>query len=252
MNERVITGPEQLRVKIFADGADKAGIAELAAKPWVRGFTTNPTLMRKAGVEDYAAFAREVLELVPDRPISFEVFSDEAVEMEEQARLISSWGDNVHVKIPVTNCRGEPSAEVVRRLAADGVKLNITALTTHHQVVEVVDWVAEGPPAFISVFAGRVADTGRDPVPIIASSVEALSPYPHLELIWASPREVLNLFQAEAVGCHVITVVHEILAKLDNLGRDLDDFSLETVRMFFRDGEAAGYTLPTRSATPLR
>jgi len=252
MTERTVKSPEDLRVKIFADGADKASIADLAAKPWVRGFTTNPTLMRKAGIADYAAFAREVLDLVTDRPISFEVFSDDAVEMQEQARLISSWADNVFVKIPVTNTRGEPSAEIVRRLAAEGVKLNITALTTFHQVEQVVDWVAEGPPAFISVFAGRIADTGRDPVPIMASAVEALRPHPNLELIWASPREVLNLFQAEEVGCHIITVVHEILAKLDNLGRELDEFSLETVRMFFRDGQAAGYTLPTRSAAPIR
>jgi transaldolase len=252
MTERTITSPEDLRVKIFADGADTASIADLAAKPWVRGFTTNPTLMRKAGVQDYAAFAREVLDVVPDRPISFEVFSDEAGEMQEQARVISSWGDNVYVKIPVTNTRGEPSAEIVRRLAAEGIKLNITALTALHQVSEVVDWVADGPPAFISVFAGRIADTGRDPIPIMASAVEALSPHPNLELIWASPREVLNLFQAEAAGCHIITVVHDILGKLGNLGRDLDDFSLETVRMFFRDGEAAWYTLPTRSAAPMR
>ena len=244
VTERVVTSPEQLRVKIFADGADRAGIAALAAKPWVRGFTTNPTLMRRAGVEDYAAFARDVLELVPDRPISFEVFSDEAGEMEEQARLISSWGENVYVKIPVTNTSGEPSGEIVRRLAGDGVKLNITALTHLRQVDEVVQWVAEGPSAFISVFAGRIADTGRDPVPIMASAVEALRPHPHLELIWASPREVLNLFQAEAVGCHVITVVHDILAKLGNLGRDLDEYSLETVREFFRDGQGAGYKLP--------
>jgi transaldolase len=245
VTERVITSPEQLRVKIFADGADRAGIAELAAKPWVQGFTTNPTLMQRAGVEDYAAFARDVLELVPDRPISFEVFSDDSAEMEEQARLISSWAENVYVKIPVTNTQGEPSGAIARRLAGDGVKLNITALTNVRQVNEVVQWVADGPPAFISVFAGRIADTGRDPVPLMASAVEALRPYQHLELIWASPREVLNLFQAESIGCHVITVVHEILAKLSNLGRDLDEYSLETVREFFRDGQAAGYMLPT-------
>jgi transaldolase len=250
--ERVITDPGDLRVKIFADGAEKAGIVDLARKPWVRGFTTNPSLMRKAGVRDYVEFAHEVLELVPDRPISFEVFSDDTREMEEQARLISSWGENVYVKIPVTNCRGEPSGEVVRRLAADGVKVNVTALASLGQVEEVVKWVGEGPAAFVSVFAGRIADTGRDPVPIMAAAVDVLRPYPHLELIWASPREVLNLFQAEAVGCHVITVVHDILAKLGNLGRDLDDFSLETVRMFFRDGKAAGYSLPARSAVPLR
>jgi transaldolase len=250
--ERVVTSPEQLRVKIFADGADRAGIAELAAKPWVRGFTTNPTLMRKVGVEDYAAFAHDALELVSDRPISFEVFSDEVTEMEAQARLISAWGENVYVKIPVTNTKAEPSAKIARRLAGDGVKLNITALTTLRQVEEVVLWVADGPSAFVSVFAGRIADTGRDPVPIMAAAVEVLRPHPNLELIWASPREVLNLFQAEAVGCHVITVVHEILAKLGNLGRDLDDFSLQTVHEFFRDGQAAGYTLPTQQRIAAR
>jgi transaldolase len=250
MTERRITGPGDLRIKIFGDGADRAGIAELAAKPWIRGFTTNPTLMRKAGVEDYETFARGVLKLVPDRPISFEVFSDDAAEMEEQARLISSWGENVYVKIPVTNTRGEPSRTIVSRLAAEGIKVNVTAMMTLDQVHDVIGWLADGPAAFVSVFAGRIADTGRDPVPIMAAAVEALQPYPNLELIWASPREVLNLIQAEAVGCHIITVVHDVLAKLDSLGRDLDDFSLDTVRMFFRDGQAAGYTLPT--ITPVR
>ena len=250
MAERVIRSPADLRIKIFADGADRAGIADLAAKPWIRGFTTNPTLMRKAGVEDYETFARGVLELVPDRPISFEVFSDDAAEMKAQARLISSWGENVYVKIPVTNTRGEPSGSIVSQLAAEGIKVNVTAMMTVDQVNEAIGWVAEGPAAFISVFAGRIADTGTDPMPIMAAAVEALRPYPNFELIWASPREVLNLIQAEAIGCHIITVVHDVLAKLDNLGRDLDDFSLETVRMFFRDGEAAGYRLPTR--TPVR
>jgi transaldolase len=246
----MITGAEDLSIKIFADGADRAMIVELASKPWIRGFTTNPTLMRKAGVEDYETFARDVLKLVPDRPISFEVFSDDAAEMEDQARLISSWGENVYVKIPVTNTRGEPSRSIVSRLAAEGIKVNVTAMMNLDQVNEVIGWVAEGPAAYISVFAGRIADTGRDPMPIMAAAVEALRPYPNLELIWASPREVLNLIQAEAVGCHIITVVHDVLGKLDNLGRDLDDFSLDTVRMFFRDGQAAGYTLPT--ATPVR
>ena len=250
MTERRITSPGDLRIKIFADGADRAGIAELAAKPWIRGFTTNPTLMRKAGVEDYETFARGVLKLVPDRPISFEVFSDDAGEMEEQARLISSWGENVYVKIPVTNTRGEPSRTIVSRLAAEGIKVNVTAMMTLDQVRDAIGWLADGPAAFVSVFAGRIADTGRDPVPIMAAAVEALKPYPNLELIWASPREVLNLIQAEAVGCHIITVVHDVLAKLDSLGRDLDDFSLDTVRMFFRDGQAAAYTLPT--ITPVR
>ena len=248
--ERVISSPADLRVKIFADGADRAGIAELASKPWIQGFTTNPTLMRKAGVEDYETFGRSVLELVPDRPISFEVFSDDAAEMSAQARLISSWGENVYVKIPVTNTRGELSRSIVSGLAAEGIKVNVTAMMTLDQVNEVIGWVADGPAAFISVFAGRIADTGTDPMPIMGAAVEALRPYPNLELIWASPREVLNLIQAEAVGCHIITVVHDVLAKLDNLGRDLHDFSLETVRMFFRDGEAAGYTLPT--GTPVR
>jgi transaldolase len=248
VTERKIMGPEDLRIKIFADGADRPGIAELAAKPWVRGFTTNPTLMRKAGVEDYESFARDVLKLVPDRPISFEVFSDDNDEMKAQARLISSWGENVYVKIPVTNTSGEPSGSIVSELAAEGIKLNVTALMTLDQVKEVSGWLADGPSAFVSVFAGRIADTGRDPMPIMAAAVEALKPYPNLELIWASPREVLNLVQAEAVGCHIITVVHDVLAKLDNLGRDLDEFSLDTVRMFFRDGESAGYTLPTATA----
>jgi transaldolase len=250
VTERRITGPEDLGIKIFADGADRAGIAELAAKPWIRGFTTNPTLMRKAGVEDYDTFARGIVQLVPDRPISFEVFSDDAAEMMEQARLMSSWGENVYVKIPVTNTRGEPSRSIVSQLAAEGIKVNVTAMMTLDQVNEVITWVKDGPAAFVSVFAGRIADTGRDPAPIMAAAVEALRPYPNIELIWASPREVLNLIQAEAVGCHIITVVHDVLAKLDSLGRDLDDFSLDTVRMFFRDGEAAGYTLSTK--TPVR
>jgi transaldolase len=248
VTERRIRGPEDLRIKIFADGADRPAIAELASKAWVRGFTTNPTLMRKAGVEDYESFARDVLRLVPDRPISFEVFSDDADEMKAQARLISSWGDNVYVKIPVTNTRGEPSRSIVSELAGDGIKLNVTAMMTVDQVEEVTGWLADGPSAFVSVFAGRIADTGRDPMPIMAAAVEALKPYPNLELIWASPREVLNLVQAEAVGCHIITVVHDVITKLTNLGRDLDDFSLDTVRMFFRDGESAGYTLPTTTA----
>jgi transaldolase len=248
VTERRITGPEDLGIRIFADGADRPGIAELAAKPWIRGFTTNPTLMRKAGVEDYESFARDVLKLVPDRPISFEVFSDEEDEMKAQARLISSWGENVYVKIPVTNTRGQSSRSIVSELAAEGIKLNVTAMMTLDQVKEVSGWLADGPPAFVSVFAGRIADTGRDPMPIMAAAVEALERYPNLELIWASPREVLNLVQAEAVGCHIITVVHDVLAKLDNLGRDLDEFSLDTVRMFFRDGESAGYTLPTATA----
>jgi transaldolase len=250
MSETLTTDPSRLRVKIFADGADREGIAELYANPWVRGFTTNPTLMRQAGIEDYETFAREVLELVPDRPISFEVFSDEAGEMEDQARTISSWGENVFVKIPVTDTQGRPSAELARRLAASGVKLNVTALMTAEQVALVAEWLADGPPSFVSLFAGRVADTGRDPVPIMSAALDVLRPYPHLELIWASPREVLNIIQADAIGCHVITVTHDLLRKLSSLGRDLDDFSLATVKMFHEDGQAAGYTLRTSATAP--
>jgi transaldolase len=243
MSDSVVTDPSRLSVKIFADGADRDGIAELYALPWVKGFTTNPTLMRKAGVADYETFAREILEVVPDRPISFEVFSDEAGEMEEQARTISSWGENVFVKIPVTDTCGRPSAEVARRLATSGVKLNVTALMTAEQVAMVADWLADGAPAFVSVFAGRVADTGRDPIPIMSAALDALRSHPHLELIWASPREVLNIVQADAIGCHVITVTHDLLRKLSTLGKDLDEFSLETVKMFYEDGQAAGYSL---------
>jgi transaldolase len=238
-----VTDASSLRIKIFADGADRASIAELYAHPLIRGFTTNPTLMRKAGVEDYETFAREVLELVPDRPISFEVFSDDFGEMVEQALRISSWGENVYVKVPVTNTKAEPSEDVVRRLSDRGVKVNVTALMTPAQVGQVVQWLAGGPPGYISVFAGRIADSGRDPVPLMAEALDLIRPYPNVELIWASPREVLNLVQADAIGCHIITVTHDLLAKLGSLGRDLDEFSLETVRMFHRDGQAAGYAL---------
>ncbi|MCS6801465.1 MAG: transaldolase [Chloroflexota bacterium] len=234
---------EGLRVKIFADGADKASMLELAAQPWVAGFTTNPTLMRKAGVRDYRAFAKDVLRAIPDRPISFEVFSDETAEMERQAREIASWGDNVYVKIPVTNTRGEWTDELVRRLARDGIKLNITALTTLGQVRRVAEALAESHSSYISVFAGRIADTGRDPVPLMAAAVEMLRPYPALELIWASPREVLNVYQADQVGCHIITVTSDLLKKLPLYGKDLEVYSLETVRQFHEDAVAAGYAL---------
>jgi transaldolase len=246
-----VTDANSLRIKIFADGADRQSIADLYANPLIRGFTTNPTLMRKAGVTDYEAFAREILELVPDRPISFEVFSDDFDEMEQQALRISAWGDNVYVKVPVTNTAGEASAAVVRRLADRGVKLNVTALMTPAQVAEVVDWLGGGPSSYVSVFAGRIADSGRDPIPLMVESLELTRPHPNLELIWASPRELLNLVQADAIGCDIITVTHDLLAKLPTLGKDLDEFSLETVRMFYRDGQAAGYTLtPARAASP--
>ena len=239
-----MTDASSLRIKIFADGADRESIARLYANPVIRGFTTNPTLMRKAGVKDYETFARDILELVPDRPISFEVFSDDFEEMEQQALQISSWGENVYVKVPVTNTVGEPSAAVVRRLAERGVKVNVTALMTPSQVAEVAEWLAGGPSGYVSVFAGRIADSGRDPVPLMVESLELIRRHPNLELIWASPRELLNLVQADAIGCHIITVTHDLLEKLPTLGKDLNEFSLDTVRMFHRDGQAAGYTLP--------
>jgi transaldolase len=247
-----VTDASDLRIKIFADGADRDSIANLYANPLIQGFTTNPTLMRQAGVEDYETFAREILEIVRDRPISFEVFSDDFVEMEEQALQISSWAENVYVKVPVTNTSGESAANVVRRLAGRGVKVNVTALMTPAQVSQVVEWVAGGPPSYISVFAGRIADSGRDPLPLISESLEILRAHPNAELIWASPRELLNIVQADAIGCHVITVTHDLLAKLPSLGKDLDEFSLDTVRMFYRDGHVAGYTLRTSQPTASR
>jgi transaldolase len=234
---------ETLTVKIFADGADLAGMLELYHNPLIKGFTTNPTLMRRAGVTQYERFARQVLEVVTDRPISFEIFSDELDGMERQARAIAAWGANVYVKIPVTTTRGESTAPVLRRLAADGLKTNVTALMTLEQVRDVAACLAGGPPSCISVFAGRVADTGRDPVPIMQAAVDHLRPHPNLELIWASPREILNVVQADEVGCHIITVTHDILKKLPGLGKDLNDFSLDTVKMFHEDARAAGYTL---------
>jgi transaldolase len=232
-----------LTVKIFADGADRAGILDLARNPLIKGFTTNPTLMRQAGITHYEAFARAILEEVPDRPFSLEVFSDDFDEMAEQARRIASWGQNVYVKIPVTNTKGESSSKLIRALAEDGTKLNVTAMMTMAQVRWVAESLQGSPSSYASVFAGRIADAGRDPVPLMAAAVELLAAYPGLELIWASPREVLNILQADAVGCHIITVTHDLLKKLGNVGRDLDDFSLATVRMFFDDATAAGYQL---------
>ncbi|HSR25750.1 MAG TPA: transaldolase [Candidatus Eisenbacteria bacterium] len=233
----------ELRVKIFADGADAGGIRQLAGSGWIKGFTTNPTLMRAAGVSDYECFARQVLPLAAGRPISFEVFADDFDEMERQARRISAWADNVNVKIPITNTRGESSQPLLCRLAAEGVKVNVTALLTVGQVRVATAALGGGPPSFISVFAGRVADTGVEPVPVMREALEVMAPHPNLELIWASPREILNVVQADAIGCHVITVTHDILKKLPLLGRDLADHSLDTVRMFHRDARSAGYTL---------
>lgn len=232
-----------LKVKIFADGADKAGMLDMYAKPYIKGFTTNPTLMRKAGVSDYRAFAKEIVNAIPDRSISFEVLSDDFDMMECQAREMATWGSQVYVKIPITNTRREPSYALMGKLSKAGVRINATALMTLDQVKKIAECLTGGPPCYISVFAGRIADTGRDPVPIMAKAVEILKLAPNAELIWASPRELLNIFQADEIGCHVITVTNDILKKLDLIGKELGDFSLETVKMFYDDAYQAGYKL---------
>jgi transaldolase len=234
---------EDLKIKVFADGADRAGMLEMYAKPYIQGLTTNPTLMKKAGVSDYKLFAKSVLSDIRDKPISFEVFSDEFPEMERQALEIASWGRNVYVKIPVTNTKRESSAELVQKLSSAGVKLNVTALLTLGQIRDVVEALAADTPSYVSVFAGRIADTGRDPVPMMAAAVELLRLKPKAELIWASPRELLNIFQADAIGCHVITVTNDILKKLELVGYDLTDYSLDTVKMFYSDAVSAGFRL---------
>jgi transaldolase len=232
-----------LRTKIFADGAELESMCALAREPYIKGFTTNPTLMRKAGVSDYRAFAKEVLAAIPDRPISFEVFSDDFDEMERQAREIATWGDHVYVKIPVTNTRRLPSYDVIKRLSHGGVKVNVTAILTLEQVRDVVAVLKGGAPSNVSVFAGRIADTGRDPVPLMTAALELLRVEPHAELIWASPRELLNVFQADTIGCHIITVTQDILKKLPLVGKPLEDYSLDTVKMFHDDAQAAGFSL---------
>ena len=238
-----MTAIERLRVKIFADGADRAAMLALNAQPFVKGLTTNPTLMRKAGIADYQAFARDILEHIRDKPVSFEVISDEFAEMERQAQEIAGWGDNVYVKIPVTNTRGEPSHALVRRLASRGVKVNVTAILTLSQVREVAAALNPEVASYVSVLAGRIADTGVDPVPLMAAAVRILATIPAAELIWASPRELLNIFQADSIGCHIITVTPDLLRKLPLVGRNLEELSLETVRMFYDDATAAGYSL---------
>jgi transaldolase len=232
-----------LRVKIFGDGADLPRMLELYRQPYISGFTTNPTLMNKAGIRDYRAFAKEVVAAIPDRHVSFEVFSDEFDEMERQAREIATWGPNVYAKIPVTNTRRESSCDLIRRLSHAGVQVNVTAVLTLQQVRDVLAQLRGGAPSCVSVFAGRVADTGRDPVPMMKEAVSILRAEPKAELIWASPRELLNIFQADGIGCHIITVTHDILARLSNVGKDLDQYSLETVRMFHDDAAKAGFSL---------
>ena len=233
----------ELGVKLFGDGADKDTMLELYANPLIRGFTTNPTLMRKAGVTNYEAFARDLLAAIPDRPISLEVFADEFAEMERQALLIAGWGANVYVKIPITNTQGSPATELIHRLSHEGVKVNVTAMLTLEQAREAVAALAGGSPSCISIFAGRIADTGCDPVPVMAAAVDLLRPHPQIELIWASPRELLNVFQADAIGCHIITATPDILKKLPLVGKDLTEYSLETVKMFHDDAKKSGYEL---------
>jgi transaldolase len=240
-----IPSADKLRIRLFADGADLKNIRELAANPKIQGFTTNPTLMRAAGVTDYRAFAFDVLKVVIGRPISFEVFADDFPTMEAQAREIAKWGENVYVKIPVTNTKGESSCRLIGGLAKAGVKLNVTAIMTLDQVGEVGQSLDPAVPAVVSVFAGRVADTGRDPVPHMAKALELLRDRPKAELLWASPRELLNIFQADAIGCHIITATPDVLKKLSLVGKDLEVYSRETVSMFYNDAKAAGFTIAT-------
>ncbi len=233
----------ELRVKIFADGADKVGMIEMAAKPFIKGLTTNPTLMRKAGITNYKAFALDVLKDIHDKPISFEVFSDDFEEMERQAIQIAGWADNVYVKIPVTNTKQEPSYRLIQRLSKRGIKLNVTAIMTLNQVRDVAANLDPNVPSYISVFAGRIADTGRDPIPHMVAAVGLLKEMPKVELIWASPRELLNIYQADSIGCNIITVTNDVLKKLDLVGKNLDEYSLETVKMFYNDAITAGYAI---------
>jgi len=232
-----------LKVQIFADGADKARMLELYADKRVKGFTTNPTLMKQAGVSDYEAFAKDILAAIPDRPISFEVFSDDFADMERQALKIASWGRHVFAKIPITNTKAESSGPLIRRLVAKGVQLNVTAILTKAQIDETVDALKGTKHSYVSVFAGRIADTGRDPIPLMKHAVELCDKAGGMEVIWASPRELLNIFQADEIGCHVITVTPDIVKKLGTVGKDLGAFSLDTVKMFHSDGAAAGFRI---------
>jgi transaldolase len=234
---------DQLTVKIFADGADRASMLDLSARPHIKGLTTNPTLMRKAGIANYRDFAKDILSAITDKPVCFEVLADDFAGMERQALEIASWADNVYVKIPITTTGGESCRALVERLADRYVKLNVTAVMTLGQVQDVISALNPDTPSFLSIFAGRIADTGVDPVPLMAKAVEMLKERPNAELIWASSREILNLFQADAIGCHVITLTKDILGKLSLLGYDLAEYSLDTVRMLHEDGRVAGFLL---------
>lgn len=237
---------ERLKVKIFADGADLKSMRALAADPRIKGFTTNPSLMRKAGVEDYEAFAREVLKAIPDRPVSFEVFADDFAEMEAQAGEIATWGPNVYVKIPIQNTEAKSAAPLIARLSKRGIALNVTAIFTLAQVRATAEALDPATPAVVSVFAGRIADTGVDPMPLMRQSAEVLRSRPKAELLWASPRELLNIYQADEAGCHIITVAPDVLGKLGLVGKDLDAYSLETVKVFYQDATAAGYRIASK------
>jgi transaldolase len=243
-----MTRLDELKVKLFADGADLNGMLAMRANALIRGFTTNPTLMRKAGVSDYEAFARRVLAAIPDRPVSFEVFADDFDEMEQQGRVIAGWGRNVYVKIPVVSTNGEFTGPVIRRMSRDGIALNVTAVMTVAQVLDVADALGPQTPAIVSVFAGRIADTGVDPVPHMKACLAALASRPKAELLWASPRELLNIFQADAIGCHIITATNDILSKLALVGKDLAEYSRETVEMFYRDAQACGFAIRSKAA----
>jgi transaldolase len=234
---------KNLKIKIWADGANIQSMVALNEKPFIKGFTTNPTLMRKAGITNYERFAGDVLTIIRDKPISFEVFSDDFNEMVRQALKIKSWGENVYVKIPITNTRGQSSIELIRSLSSQGVKLNVTAMLTLEQIRSVVGVLNPKTPAVVSLFAGRIADTGRDPCPLVKEILKFLEEKSNVELLWASCRELLNIFQADQCGCHIITVTHDILAKIPMIGTDLGKLSLETVKMFERDAKAAGFVL---------
>jgi transaldolase len=234
-----------LKVKIFADGADYKGILQMSKNPVIKGFTTNPTLMRKAGVSDYEAFARKVLAAVSDRPVSFEVFADDFASMAEQAHTISNWGPNVNVKIPITNTKGQSAGKLIRALSSEGVTLNVTAIFTLDQVRAVIDALHPGTAAIVSVFAGRIADTGIDPIPHMLAAKRILAARPKAQLLWASSRELLNIFHAEGSGCDIVTVPNELLSKLDLVGKDLIEYSRETVQAFYRDAAAAAYQIKT-------
>ncbi len=237
------TSVRKFNVKIFADGAEKKGMLEMYENPIISGFTTNPTLMKKAGIESYKDFSLDILSFIKDKPISLEVFSDDFEEMEKQALEIASWGENVYVKIPITNTKAASSERLIGKLSNANVKLNVTAMMTIEQLKKVVPLLEKGPASYVSIFAGRIADAGIDPLPIMKEAVEILKSYSNIELIWASPRELFNIVQADEIGCHIITVTNDILKKLPTLGKDLTEFSLDTVKMFYNDAKAAGYTI---------